>query len=143
MDAATFWWVAAVGLVIAELLTGTVYLLMIATGAVAGALAAHLGMNSSMQIGIAAVISTAATLIWHLKKSKERKSKTTDAHANPNVNQDIGAKVQVDAWNADGTAQVQYRGAQWTVLAAHGAAQIIGPHRVKEVVGNRLVVEPV
>jgi membrane protein implicated in regulation of membrane protease activity len=142
MDAATFWWVAAAGLVIAELLTGTVYLLMMATGAVAGALAAHLGAGLSVQIVVAAVISTAATLLWHLKKSKQRHSKSEDAHANPDVNQDIGAQVQVDAWNLDGTAQVQYRGAQWTVLAAPGVAQASGLHRVKEVVGNRLVVEP-
>ncbi|HEU6455220.1 MAG TPA: NfeD family protein, partial [Roseateles sp.] len=40
---ATTWWIAAGVLVAIELGTGTIYLLMLAVGAVAGALAAHLG----------------------------------------------------------------------------------------------------
>ena len=143
MDASTFWWIAAAGLVIAELLTGTVYLLAIASGAVAGALAAHAGASWTVQIGLAAAVSTVATLLWHFRKQSERHSKTSPVQANPNVNQDIGAQVHVDTWNADGTAQILYRGAQWTVLAKHGAAHTSGLHRVIEVVGNRLVVEPI
>jgi membrane protein implicated in regulation of membrane protease activity len=141
MDSATFWWVAAAALVIAELLTGTIYLLAVATGGVAGALAAHAGASLTTQIVVAAAVGTITTLLWHFRKSNERRSKTSPAQANPDVNQDIGAQVQVDAWNSDGTAQVQYRGAQWTVLPLHNADRTSGPHRVKEVVGNRLVVE--
>jgi membrane protein implicated in regulation of membrane protease activity len=141
MDSATFWWVAAAALVIAELLTGTIYLLAVATGGVAGALAAHAGGSLTMQIVVAAAVGTITTLLWHFRKTRERRSKTATAQANPDVNQDIGAQVQVDAWNSDGTAQVQYRGAQWTVLPLHAADRISGLHRVKEVVGNRLVVE--
>jgi membrane protein implicated in regulation of membrane protease activity len=141
METSTFWWVAAGGLVIAELLTGTIYLLTMATGALAGALAAHAGASLTAQIVVAAVVSTAATLLWHFSKMRQRRSHTAPAQANPDVNQDIGAQVQVDAWNADGTAQINYRGAQWTALAVHGAERTSGLHRVKEVVGNRLVLE--
>jgi membrane protein implicated in regulation of membrane protease activity len=141
MDTATFWWIAAAALVIAELLTGTIYLLAVATGGVAGAIAAHSGANLTIQIAVAAAVGTITTLLWHFRKTQQRQADTAPAQANTDVNQDIGAQVQVDAWNADGTAQIQYRGAQWTVLAQQGAERISGLHRVKEVVGNRFVVE--
>jgi membrane protein implicated in regulation of membrane protease activity len=83
----------------------------------------------------------ATTLLWHFSKARQRRTEIAPAGSNADVNQDIGAQVQVDIWNADGTAQINYRGAQWTVLAAQGAARSSGQHRVKEVVGNRLVVE--
>ncbi|MFM7332100.1 MAG: NfeD family protein [Brachymonas sp.] len=143
MDASTFWWIAAAALVIAELLTGTIYLLAVAVGGVAGALAAHLGLGLSAQIVIAAAVGTATTLFWHFSKMRQRRSSVAPAQANTDVNQDIGAQVTVDVWNADGTAQVNYRGAQWTVLAMPGAERSSGQHRVKEVVGNRLVVEKI
>jgi membrane protein implicated in regulation of membrane protease activity len=143
MDASTFWWVAAAVLVIAELLTGTIYLLAVAVGAAAGALAAHLGMGLTTQIIAAAVLGTATTLLWHFSKARHRRGQVAPAGSNADVNQDIGAQVMVKTWNADGTAHVQYRGAQWSVIAAQGIAQQSGLHRVKEVVGNRFVVEPV
>ena len=43
----------------------------------------------------------------------------------------------------DGTARVKYRGAQWTAAAVPGAPLEPGPHRVREVVGNRLVLEKI
>jgi membrane protein implicated in regulation of membrane protease activity len=141
MDSATFWWVAAAALVIAELLTGTIYLLAVATGGIAGALLAHAGGSLTMQIVAAAAVGTITTLLWHFSKARQRRSEVAPAQANSDVNQDIGAQVQVDAWNSDGTAQINYRGAQWTVMAMQGAERVSGLHRVKEVVGNRLVVE--
>ncbi|MBS7806581.1 NfeD family protein [Variovorax sp. PCZ-1] len=143
MEASTFWWIAAAVLVIAELLTGTIYLLAVAVGGVAGALAAHAGLGLTAQIAIAAVVGTITTLAWHFSKARQRRAEVAPAQANSDVNQDIGAQVTVTDWNADGTAQVSYRGAQWTVLAAAGADRSSGQHRVKEVVGNRLVVEKI
>ena len=60
--------------------------------------------------------------------------------ANRDVNLDIGETVQVDAWNADGTATVRYRGAQWTVVPRRQHA-VDRQHRVAEVIGSRLVVD--
>ena len=45
-QASTLWWVLAGVLVIAELLTGTFYLLMLALGSVAAAGAAHAGAGA-------------------------------------------------------------------------------------------------
>jgi membrane protein implicated in regulation of membrane protease activity len=143
MDSATFWWIAAAALVIAELLTGTIYLLAVAVGGVAGAIAAHLGASLTVQVVVAAVVGTATTLLWHFSKMRQRRAQVAPAASNADVNQDIGAQVMVDTWNADGTAHVKYRGAQWSVIPAAGVGQQSGLHRVTQVVGNRLVVEPV
>jgi membrane protein implicated in regulation of membrane protease activity len=140
MEISTWWWILAGGLIIAELMTGTIYLLMVALGFAAGALAAHLGLALPMQIAAAAVVGAAGTLAWHFKRAKV--DPAPHASLNADVNQDIGATVQVDRWAPDGTAQVQYRGAQWSVIPAQGAEQRSGQYRVKQVIGNRLVVEP-
>ena len=63
--------------------------------------------------------------------------------ADPSVNFDIGETVEVRAWKADGTASVRYRGAPWTAICRPGAAPAPGPHRVAEIVGSRLLVDPV
>ena len=54
LSAATFWWVAAGVAVAAELATGTFYLLMLALGLAAAAIAAHLGLGGSLQITVGA-----------------------------------------------------------------------------------------
>ena len=143
MEASTLWWIAAAALVIAEMLTGTVYLLALALGAASGALAAHAGLSMTIQIVMAAAVGAGSTLAWHFSKARQGRAQNAPATSNADVNQDIGAQIQVDAWNADGTAQVNYRGAQWTVLPASGSNRISGLHRVKEVIGNRFVVEPI
>lgn len=141
MTISSIWWVLALVVVIAELTTGTFYLLMVAVGLVAGAVASHLDLTLNAQIIIAALVGGGATLAWHLYKIKQ--PGTVRAEANPDVNQDVGATVQVDTWRADGSATVKYRGAQWSVMAAPGAAQAPGSYRVQEVKGSTLVVQPV
>jgi membrane protein implicated in regulation of membrane protease activity len=143
MDASTFWWVAAAVVVIAELLTGTFYLLMVALGLAAGALAAHAGLSWTAQIAIAAAVGAATTVAWHFRRPSRAQAAKAQASRNSDVNQDIGATVYVGEWAVDGTAQVTYRGANWSVIPSHGAAQVAGSYRVREVVGSRLVVEPV
>jgi membrane protein implicated in regulation of membrane protease activity len=140
MAHSTIWWVLAGLIVTAELMTGTFYLLMISLGMVAGALAAYTGASLSGQCVVAALVGGGATLAWHFYKIKQPGA--AKAEANRDVNQDVGAVVQVDAWNADGSASIKYRGAQWAVMAAPGVAQTAGSFRVKEVVGSRLVLEP-
>ena len=78
---------------------------------------------------------------WHLKRGKRPDEPV--ASANRDVNLDIGEIVHIDAWNRDGTASIKYRGANWTVIPVEGAILVAGPHRVREVVGNRLVVEQI
>ena len=141
MAESTWWWVAAGIAVAVELGTGTFYLLMVAVGLAAGAVAAHAGASFAGQLVVAAVIgggAVAAIHIWRRGRDKPGAS-----HANPDVNPDIGETVNVEAWRADGTADVHYRGARWTAVAPASAVRLAGLHRIREVVGNRLVLEKV
>ena len=139
MADATVWWLMAGAAVAVELATGTFYLLMLAIGLAAGAIAAHTGAPAPFQFIAAAVVGGAAVGGLHMQK--RRRPPEGPVRANPDVNQDIGETVHVDAWQPDGTATVRYRGANWTVVAAPGTGHAHGAHRVREVVGNRLVVE--
>ena len=138
---AAVWWVAAGIAVAAELATGTFYLLMIALGLLAGAIAAHLGLAQSMQVFVAAIIGGGATAVWHWRRSKQPKA--APARTNHDVNLDVGERVVVRAWVEDGTARVQYRGSAWTARLAPGARPTSGEHRIVAVEGNWLVLEPV
>jgi membrane protein implicated in regulation of membrane protease activity len=140
MAESTLWWLLAGGAVAVELITGTFYLLMVAIGLAAAALAAHAGMGLTAQLGVAAVVGSVAVIAWHF--IRDQQPRPLAAGANRDVNLDIGETVQVQAWNADGTATVHYRGAQWTVVHRPNALPVPGAHKVAEVVGNRLLVEP-
>ncbi len=140
MAESTIWWVLAGVAVAVELVTGTFYLLMLAIGLAAGAIAAHLGFGMVMQMLVAAAVSAGTVGGWHVLRS--RRPADLPATANRDVNLDIGETVQVDSWKADGTATVRYRGASWTVVASDGA-HLPGAHRVREVSGNRLIVEKI
>jgi membrane protein implicated in regulation of membrane protease activity len=137
---ATLWWVAAGIAVAAELATGTFYLLMIALGLGAGAIAAHLGFAVSAQVIIAALIGGGATAFWHWRRFRQPRS--APARENRDVNLDIGERVNVAAWAADLTARVQYRGSTWTARLAPGAVAAPGEHLVTAVEGNWLVLSP-
>ncbi len=141
MADSTIWWLLAGSAIAVELVTGTFYLLMLAIGLAAGAVAAHAGLPLSGQLVAAALVGGGAVAAWHLKRGKRPDEPI--ASSNRDVNLDIGETVHVDAWNADGTASIKYRGANWTVVAAAGAMHGTGPHRVREVIGNRLVVEKI
>ena len=140
MAESTLWWLVTGGTVAVELLTGTFYLLMLAIGFAFAALAAHLGWSLSAQIIVAAVVGGGAVVVWHLRQTK-RHLQEPAAQANANVNLDIGETVQIEAWNADGTADVHYRGARWTAIHRSGVSPSAGAHRVAELIGNRLLVD--
>lgn len=140
MDASTIWWLLAGSAIAAELLTGTFYLLMLALGFSAGALASYLGFDEIGQMLIAAVVGGGAVALWYWRRSKAPAPLL--ANANPDVHLDIGETVHVVRWNEDGTASVNFRGAQWTAIAADPiTAANPGNFRIKEMLGSRLVIE--
>jgi membrane protein implicated in regulation of membrane protease activity len=138
MDDSTVWWLLAGALVALELFTGTFYLLMLALGLAAGALAAHLGMGFSGQLVSAAAIGAAAVVGLYLYR--RRQPGDPSVRSLRSVNLDVGEVIQIDAWQADGTARVKYRGAQWSVIRAPDTEPLPGSFRVTELVGNRLMV---
>ena len=139
MAESTIWWLLAGTAVAIELVTGTFYLLMIGTGLVAAAVAAHAGLPLTGQILAVAIVGGGAVALWHWTKGK--RPQAASANANPDVHIDIGEAVQVEQWNADGTASVKYRGANWTAIQAPPVSHMTGQFRIKEMLGNRLVIE--
>lgn len=142
LAASTLWWLATGAAVLAELITGTFYLLMVALGLAAAAIAAHLGAPQWLQFLVAAIVGSASVLALYARH-KRRGETGPRVTANSDVNPDIGSTVNVESWNADGTATVRYRGANWTAIARSGDARSTGMHRIAEVVGSRLVVDKI
>ncbi|MFD2367840.1 NfeD family protein [Pseudoduganella sp. GCM10020061] len=131
-------WLVAAGVLIAlELFTGTFYLLMIAIGMVAAALAALAGLDQPTQITVAAVVGVAATVL--LRRSRWGRRTRSDATRDPNVNIDIGQDIVVDAWE-HGRSRVMYRGAMWDVELCPNAQAAAGRFKIVEVQGSRLIV---
>lgn len=139
-SASTFWWVLAGLAIAAELTTGTFYLLMIALGLAAGAVAAHLGLGLSLQIVSAAVVGAVTTAAWHWRRMSRPRS--APAAENRDVNLDVGERVHVAAWNDDRSARITYRGTTWTARLVPGAPAAAGEHIVKAVEGNALILAP-
>jgi membrane protein implicated in regulation of membrane protease activity len=135
----TMWWVLAGVLVALELVTGTFYLLMLSLGAVAAALTAMAGHGLTTQLVVAAVIGGLGAVLL----GQWRKRQTTTLQEAHDQHLDLGATVQVDAWDAQGTAQVKHRGAAWTAVLAPGQTATAGVHRIQAMAGNRLVLEKI
>ena len=138
MADSTLWWLIAGTAVGIELVTGTFYLLMLAIGLAAAAITAHFGGSFTVQIVVAAIVSSGTVMGWRQYRNKQPSG--LPANANRDVNLDIGETVHVDAWNADGTSTVKYRGANWSVASVSGGPLANGPHQVVEVMGSRLIV---
>ena len=136
-NTSTLWWLATGALVAAELATGTFYLLMLALGAAAAAVAAHLGLGSSAQLICAAIVGGGAVAVWHLKRDKTVEPTET----NRAINLDIGSPVQVPHWGSDGTARVHFRGADWDARFAGGGVPQPGEHVIRSIDGSRLLLD--
>jgi membrane protein implicated in regulation of membrane protease activity len=139
MNEATMWWVLTGVLVALELVTGTFYLLMLGLGTVAAALVAMAGHGVTAQLVAAAIVGGVGAVLlaqWRKRQTSTRQ----DAH---NQHLDLGATVQVDAWDDLGTAQVMHRGAAWTAVLAVGQTAAPGAHRIQAMAGNRLVLEKI
>jgi membrane protein implicated in regulation of membrane protease activity len=109
------WTVAGFALVIAELVTGTFYLLVIGLGAFAGALAAWLGANLVVQAGVGSIVAIAGAIAvhhWHA-----RQPPGDPRHGNF---LDRGQPVVLEGWANESAriARVQYRGTTWDARLA-------------------------
>ena len=135
----TAWWIAAGLLVAAELATGTFYLLMLALGCVAGAIAAWLGFEATVQMLAAALLGGGAVMFWH--RIRERRPGALPAAANPDVILDIGQSVQVDHWAPDGSASVKYRGAAWRARYLGAGRPDSGRYVIRAIDGSCLLLD--
>lgn len=139
MNEATTWWVVTGTLVALELVTGTFYLLMLSLGGVAAALVAMAGHGLNTQLVAAAGVGGLGAVLlgqWR-KRQRPTREETHDQYL------DIGAIVQVEAWDAQGTAQVKHRGTLWTAVLAPGQSAAPGTHRIQALSGNSLVLKKI
>ena len=137
--ASTLWWLAAAGLVAAELATGTFYLLMLAGGAAAAAITGHAGLGLTGQLLAAAGVGGGAVALWHLRQV--RRPPRATAGANRDVNLDIGSTVHVAQWHADGSARVNYRGAGWDVRFKGSGTPAAGDFVIHAIEGSCLLLD--
>jgi membrane protein implicated in regulation of membrane protease activity len=138
MELWLLWLIAGFVLAIAEMVTGTFYLLVIALGAFAGAFVAWLGLNELMQAIIGSVVAVAGVLFVHHWHRRNRPGEAADNFL------DRGQPVVLEGWSNETAriARVRYRGASWDAkLAAPGERPVPGTTLyIEGQEGNTLVV---
>jgi membrane protein implicated in regulation of membrane protease activity len=131
-----WWFVLAFVLLVAELLTGTFYLLMIAIALAGAGVASLFGASLSVQLLIAAALGFGGAILLR----RLRFGRLENAQAEPLQNMDVGQTVRVDGWTGGRTARASYRGAQWDVELAPGEEPQPGEFVIQSIQANRLVV---
>jgi membrane protein implicated in regulation of membrane protease activity len=105
------WWILAAILIGAELVTGTFYLLAVGIACAIGGAAALAGASGPMQLLTAGILAVVGTMLAH-------RWRRTRGEPAPQPGLDVGKRVHVEAWRADGTARVAYRGTHWDGVLA-------------------------
>ncbi len=113
------WAIAGIVLIIAEMITGTFYLLVIGIAALIGALAAYLGAPFWLQAVLAAIAGIGGVYAvhnWWINHPK---------NAGAMASLDTGEAVVLESWVDEpaGRARVRYRGTTWDARVT-GAATI-------------------
>lgn len=137
MTGYVWWFVIGFGLLVAELLTGTFYLLVIAVALGVAGLAALAGAPVALQLVVAAAIGLGGSL-WLRRSGVGRRLHGRGPDRLQNL--DVGQTLRVDQWTSTRTARAQYRGAMWDVELAPGEAPVAGDFVIREIHANRLIV---
>ncbi len=136
------WWILAVALGIAELVTGTFFLLVLAVATAAGGLAAWLGHGIAAQLATAAVV---AVVGWAGLRRLRGRRREPGPDANPDLLLDVGQRIRIDRWQEPTRTSVVYRGTRWAVELdpeAGAAPAEPGEYRIRRIAGNALIVGP-
>ena len=139
MDTFIGWFVVAFGLLVAELLTGTFYLLVISMALAVAGLAALAGAPFALQLVVAAAIGIGGSIWLRSTRFGKRLHERGDDRVQ---NMDIGQSLRVDNWTPARTARANYRGAVWDVELAPGEQPASGEFVIREIHANRLIVAP-
>jgi membrane protein implicated in regulation of membrane protease activity len=127
MELYLVWLVVGIVLVIAELLTGTFYLLFLGIAALFGAAVAYVGAPFWVQAIVSAAFAVVGVL-WIQRHKRMKEQPVMPAL-------DVGQPVKLDSWvnQADRLARVRYRDALWD---AHISGEIRGePGEVLYIIG--------
>lgn len=131
----SLWFIAALVVLGAELMLGTVYLLAAVLGLAAGGVASWAGLDFTVQCLAVGLVTIAGCLVARTMRKKNAKG---EAEALQSI--DEGREVEVRSVAADGSAEVIYRGARWRARAAVGSLAA-GRWTIGRVDGTELVLE--
>jgi membrane protein implicated in regulation of membrane protease activity len=109
METYMWWAVAGIGLIIVEMMSGSLILLVLGLAAFAGAAMAY--FNFSFEVQAVAAVALAAVGMIVLSSLKKKKVAGEKDHGAL----DIGHTVILESWvsEVDGVAKVRYRNATW------------------------------
>ena len=102
------WWaIAGIALIVAELMTGTFYLLVIGVAALAGSAASYLHYSFWVQAVVAASVATVGVVFVTRFRATQAATSGTGL--------DVGQSVVLDSWvsEKDRLARVRYRNSLW------------------------------
>lgn len=118
MELYLLWIIVGSALVIAELLTGTFYLLVIGLGAFVAAVVAWTGLNVLFQAVVGGAVALAGA--WWVHHWHEAKRRIDGGKSNL---LDRGQPVVLEGWSNEpaGIARVKYRGTSWDARVAGSA----------------------
>ena len=131
------WFVIGFGLLVAELLTGTFYLMIIAVALGVAGVSAWLGASLALQLVVAAAIGLGGSVWLRSTRWGKRLHQRGDDRVQ---NMDLGQSLRVDQWTPARTARAQYRGSVWDVELAPGEPPVAGDFVIREIHANRLIV---
>ncbi len=120
MEPYLLWILVGFTLMIAELLSGTFYLLMLGGAAFGGALAAWLGQGFPAQAAVSGALAAAGCYLAHAWHKRHAGSQMTSI--------DAGQPASFESWidEAARLARVRYRGASWDARIAGGGPLAAG-----------------
>ncbi len=135
ISAAAVWCILAIVLLGTEMMLGTIYLLVTAAACFAAAALAFTDFSLTYQLFTAAIVTVAGScFVFYLRRRLKRQYRE-------NLDDlDKGQRVQVQAVNADGSAQVNYRGTSWQAVGAHEPLTP-GCWEIQRADGPRLILE--
>ncbi|MCR5536321.1 MAG: NfeD family protein [Succinivibrio sp.] len=139
MSAQALWIIAALVVLGAEMLLGTLYLLAIFVGCLAATLCAYLDFSFTTQCLTAGVVTCLGTLAALLFRRRIRRLNT---NRDPDSNDlDKGQRIRVTEVTPEGLGRVSYRGSQWLAETEQGVLTP-GYYQIIKVKGPRLILGP-
>lgn len=132
MEPYILWFLLALGLLMAEMASGTFYMLVLSLAMCIGGGAALLGVNEPGQLTLAGLAGIAGIVM--LRRWRGEIPDKDDA------NPDIGNVVQVSVWHEDGSARVHYRGADWDAELENADTPRSSTLYIKEMRGSTLIL---
>lgn len=134
------WLIVGVVLAGADMLLGTVYLLVLAVAAFATAILTFLGLPVIWEIAAFAMLSVVGCLFLSFSRKKNKNIQIQSATNLQNI--DIGREVSVKDIKENGHATVFYRGTVWEAAPAKGYILSRGTWIISGLHDNLLILKP-